>query len=171
MLGVIIHDARYTMARFSIVMLALVVGCGNSPSGHTHGDGGEPDAEQFIPCTNDPRADHFVPGLAKTGPMGRLKVVLLASDPSPPTKGNNAWTIRVEDMGTPQTGATMKITPFMPDHGHGTPTKANVSPMMEPGQYQVTPLYLYMAGLWQITLEVTTPAAKDSVVFSFCIEQ
>jgi hypothetical protein len=161
------------MSRFPnlIALLSIsALGCSSS-SGHVHGDGGDPDAEQFIPCTNDPRADHYAPGLEKVGPMGRLKVVLLSSDPGPPIKGTNTWTVRVEDMGAPQTGASMKITPFMPDHGHGTSVKASATALTDPGQYQVMPLYLYMAGLWQITLEVTTPAAKDSVVFSICIEQ
>src|SRR4051794_41635875 len=89
-------------------------------------DGGafDPDADTFIPCTDDPRAEKYTAGMQKTAPKGQLSVTLLSSDPGPPIKGTNVWTLLVSDSGrAPQTGATVKVKPFMPDHGHGSPAK------------------------------------------------
>ncbi len=63
--------------------------------------------------------------------------------------------------------------PWMPDHGHGTSVKPMTMSSGQNGQYTITPLYLFMAGLWQITLQMqnqnVTPATTDQVVFSFCL--
>jgi hypothetical protein len=133
----------------------------------------DPDADQFIPCTDDPRADHYTAGMQKTGPKGQLAVTLVSADPGPPIKGTNTWTVLVTDTTAgPQSGATLKVTPFMPDHGHGTSVKPVISALTDAGQYKVTPLYLFMAGLWQVTLDVTTSAGtRDAIVFSFCVER
>ncbi len=62
-------------------------------------------------------------------------------------------------------------TPLMPDHGHGTPINAEVTELTTPGEYEVTPVNLWMPGLWEITIEVTNGAdVSDAVTFAFCIE-
>jgi hypothetical protein len=135
--------------------------------------GFDPDADVFIPCTDDPRAEHYMPGMLKTGPKGQLSVTLLSSDPGPPIKGTNSWSVLVTDAAkAPQTGATLKVVPFMPDHNHGTILKPMSTPLSDAGQYKVTPLYLFMAGLWEVTFTVSTPTGvQDAVVFRFCIQQ
>jgi hypothetical protein len=35
--------------------------------------------------------------------------------------------------------------------------------------YTITPLYFFMPGLWQVTLQAMTPAGDDSTVFNFCV--
>jgi hypothetical protein len=161
-------------------VLACSSSNGGSPavdgvSTQTADDGGafDPDADTFIPCTDDPRAEKYTAGMQKTAPKGQLSVTLLSSDPGPPIKGTNVWTVQVSDAArAPQSGATVKVKPFMPDHGHGSPAKPVISALPAAGQYKVTPLYLFMAGLWEITLDVTTTAGvQDAVVFRFCIEQ
>jgi hypothetical protein len=137
------------------------------------GDLFDPDADIFISCANDSRAEHYVPGMQKTAPKGQTIVTLLASDPGPPIKGNNVWRVLVTDAGNaPQAGLTLKVNPFMPDHAHGSPARTVVKSLAEPGQYTVAPLYLFMAGLWEITFDVTAlSGVQDAVVFRFCIEQ
>jgi hypothetical protein len=167
------------------VLLLGFVGCGSASGPATRDeaavspspDGGDLidyDADLFIPCTDDARADHYMAGMQKAGPKGQVSVTLVSSDPpGAPIKGTNTWTVLVSDSGkAPQSGATVKALPFMPDHGHGSPAKAVITPLADAGQYKVTPLYLFMAGLWEITLNVTTAAgAQDAVVFRFCVEQ
>jgi hypothetical protein len=133
----------------------------------------DPDADIFIPCANDVRAEHYVAGMQKTALNGQTIVRLLSSDPGPPIKGNNVWQVLVTDAANaPQPGTTLKVNPFMPDHGHGSPAKTVVKPLSEPAQYTVAPLYLFMAGLWEITFNVTAQSGvQDAVVFRFCIEQ
>jgi len=133
----------------------------------------DPDADIFISCADDPRAERYVAGMQKTGAKGQTIVTLLSSDPGPPIKGNNVWKVLVTDaQSAPQTGANLTIYPFMPDHGHPSPGKPVAKPLAEAGQYTVAPVYLFMAGLWEVTFNVTPlSGTQDAVVFRFCIDQ
>jgi hypothetical protein len=121
---------------------------------------------------SDPRADVSGPGLTKTTQAGAFTVKLSALDPISPAIGTNVWTLDVADAaGKPVDGATFTIKPWMPDHGHGTQIVPSATPMGVPGEYQIKPLYLFMAGLWQITFTVQSAASStpDTVVFSVCL--
>lgn len=124
--------------------------------------------EASISCQNDPLADKFSIGMKKAGDMGMLTFVLASSDPAPPARGNDAWTIRVEKNGQAQTGATIGIALFMPKHGHGTSVVPIVTPMGD--GYSIAPLYFFMPGLWRVTLSATVGGVSDSAQFFFCIE-
>ena len=67
---------------------------------------------------------------------------------------------------------TITVTPFMPDHGHGTSVRAVVTAQPD-GSFSVTPLYLFMAGVWRVTIAVGVGAsdagASESVAFFFCV--
>jgi hypothetical protein len=124
-------------------------------------------------CANETRGDAYAPGLQKSGP--ELSVTLLGSEPGPPAMGVNSWDIQVRDAaglgGGVRNDLAITALPWMPDHNHGTSVKASVTPTGMDGRYMVTPLYLYMAGLWQITLTMQAPAATmDTAVFKFCID-
>jgi hypothetical protein len=67
------------------------------------------------------------------------------------------------------TGAEVIATPYMPDHGHGTPIKVNVSAIPIPGQYELAPVNLWMPGYWEISIGAMLGGARDSAVFKFCI--
>jgi hypothetical protein len=129
-------------------------------------------------CANDPRADAYKAGMQKPSENGNLLVTLLESQPGPPAIGNNSWTIAVQDAVAPDSGSaerndlSISAVPWMPDHGHGTSIVPTVTPKGSDGQYTINPLYLFMAGLWQVTLHMsaTGPAqVTDQVVFSFCL--
>ena len=114
-------------------------------------------------------------GLEKTGKQGALVFRLLDSQPGPPQKGDNTFTLAIKNSaGVPQSAATIAVTPFMPDHGHGSPIKAEVSELASPagsGQYRASPVNLFMPGLWQITVSAqASGGVRDSAVFAFCIE-
>ena len=79
--------------------------------------------------------------------------------------------LSVTDMGGAPLDATITVTPMMPDHGHGTPVEAVVTPSADtPGEYEISPINLFMAGLWEVTLDLDLSEASDSVVFAFCVE-
>jgi hypothetical protein len=144
--------------------VSLFAACGDSGGGTT-----SPDA-MTIGCINDPRAMTYTADMMLTmTATQKLKFELVNSMPGPPVKGNNTWQVKLLDANNqPVTGAMIKVTPFMPDHGHGTSVVPQVTPMGD--GYTVTPLYLFMAGLWQVTIEVdSSPAGADSAVFYFCI--
>ena len=142
----------------------LAGGCGSSTPTST------PDGS-FLGCMGDIHADDYTAGMVKPGMNGKLSVQLMTSDPGPPIKGTNSWSVLVKDSsGAPVDGASIVVFPFMPYHNHGTQVQAVVTPMMN-GTYGITPLYFFMAGLWQTTLTVNTAdgMTSDSVAFSFCI--
>jgi hypothetical protein len=112
-----------------------------------------------------------VPNLQQPGAQRKLSFVLVSSDPGPPIKGNNTWVVRVLDSANqPVPGATLTVRPYMPDHGHGTPIVV-MPTETSPGTYTLSPVNLFMSGLWQVTIDVSAPGGvSDSGVFSFCAE-
>jgi hypothetical protein len=160
-LGVMSH--RRWLVGIAAVASALT-GCGGDPP--------VAPPTQFASCAMDARAEQYTAGMERTGASNLMKMSLMVSDPAPPHKGTNVWSLRVTDaQGAALSGATIGVLPWMPDHMHGTSVKAVVTPDGADGHYTVKPLYLFMAGLWEITFDITTTAgAKDSVVFRFCVD-
>lgn len=121
-------------------------------------------------CEKDTRKDIYTAGLAKQG--GGLTVAIVASTPSPPKKGANTMTLTVVDgAGTPIDGARVAVTPWMPDHAHGSALQP-VATSVGGGRYDVTKLYYPMAGLWEVTVSVQpagAPVAQE-VTFKFCFD-
>jgi hypothetical protein len=149
--------------RLSLILgVALSVGaCADDP----HDDGTTYD------CAKETRDDEFVIGLTKPGENSRLEFKLLSSDPAPPARGDNTMVLQLSTMAapvTPVSGASMSVTPFMPDHEHGAGKTVQITPLADPGQYQLEPVNLRMPGLWEVTIEVDG-ADSDRAVFRFCL--
>jgi hypothetical protein len=128
------------------------------------------DAAALFSCETEARAVPYAPNLTLASKLGAFQVVLVSSDPGPPVKGTNTWTVKILDgAGAPQADLPMTVKTWMPDHNHGSTVKAVVT-SMGGGLYLVKPLYLYMPGFWQITLVLEPPAAPaDTVTFAICI--
>jgi hypothetical protein len=154
---------RAMSRRASLVILLTVAACGGAESD-------PPDSG--YDCEAEDRDEEFVAGMAKTGAVG-LTFTLVSSVPAPPGRNDNAWVIEIEDAGGALVGATVEVTPFMPDHRHGTPTPAVVTEDDAPGRYLADPVNLFMPGLWEITVEATpaggTVDDRDEAVFTFCV--
>lgn len=148
---------------FGALALVVAAACGGSTPSDQTADGGE-----VIDCSKDARVTAYKPGLTTTSTSGALSFVLVKSDPGPPTRGTDTWTIKVSNASTqaPMTGLSMTVLPFMPDHGHGTAVNATVTANAD-GTYTVAPLYFFMPGVWRITFTSTAPA--DTAQFLFCI--
>lgn len=158
---------RRTSATSRIVVPAFLVilasACGD--------EGGE-DQTPVASCDTETRAEPYVANLEKTGASG-MKIVLVSSTPTPPSKGNNDWTIRVLDSsGNPLDGLTIDVLPFMPDHGHDSVIFPTIRPVTDsPGEYLLQPVRLWMPGYWEVTVSVDDQAGStDSVKFKLCIE-
>ncbi|MFT3838245.1 MAG: FixH family protein [Myxococcaceae bacterium] len=88
--------------------------------------------------------------------------------PGPPLRGTNTWQLKVLDTaGQPVTGATLTVTPFMPEHGHGSQVVPTIT--ADGDQYKITNLYLFMPGLWKVTVQAMNGATTDSAAFTFCV--
>ena len=129
------------------------------------------DAMATATCSADPRVQAYAPGLSASSTDGAVTVTFVAAAPAPPDKGNNEWTVQVTDgAGAPIDGATITVTPYMPDHGHGSSIAPNVAAGQQPGQYAVTLVNLFMPGVWRITFDVAVGAVESTVQFMFCVE-
>jgi hypothetical protein len=148
------------IARIAL-LCAAVSGCGSGSAPH---DGG-PDSD-VVSCQNDPRVDTYVANLTKKPVSGTYQITLMNGDPAPPAIGVNTWQIKAEDAtGSPMTD--LNVVPFMPDHGHGTSVKAAITAQPD-GTLSVTPLYLFMGGVWRV--EFNPASRTDPVDFYFCID-
>jgi hypothetical protein len=126
-------------------------------------------ADAAASCDLETRKDTFTAGMNKTG-SGGYTVALMDSLPAPPDKGDNTWSLEIADSTGTRDGLDVSVKPFMPDHGHGTPITAVVTPEGS-GMYSVTPINLWMPGLWEVTVEIKDQdTVVDQIVFSFCID-
>jgi len=153
-----------------VVPLALllgVAGCGSQTSGGVSST----DGSALYSCATETRAPPYMPGMTETSSGGRFVTTLMTSMPAPPAQGSDDWMIQVADTsGSPVDGLSIVVTPFMPDHGHGTSVQAVVTDQGN-GVYSLAPLYLFMEGYWTVTLNFQGGAAgvADSVMFPVCI--
>jgi hypothetical protein len=165
---------RFAAVASLTLLCAGVFAC--SPSSSDPADAGSSsdqasgDDGALIGCQNDSRADAYAANLTKTGKSGLFQFVLMSAKPAPPALNDNSWVLRVLDAkGNPLPNPSIvSVTPYMPDHGHGT-SAVPVATSNGDGSFTISPLYLYMAGLWQITIVAQSGSQKDSAVFSFCI--
>jgi YtkA-like len=151
----------------SVVAPLALAGCGSSGASTDSSD------VAFSTCATEKRAVPYRAGLEVTSSAGMFNVKLVQSVPGPPVKGNEAWTIEVDDAASnaPLDGLTVSVTPWMPDHGHGTqPVNVTASGA---GEYGLDPLYLYMRGYWEIRLDVASgtgaTATADQAMIPICI--
>jgi YtkA-like len=152
----------------NLLVLAPLVGlaaCGTSSSGDDY----EP-----IDCSTVTDVDTFVVGLEHQGVGGTLDFQLMSVDPAPPQRGDNTWIVQINAMasgvvGNPVDGATLGVSPYMPAHQHGSPITATVTPTATSGQYMLSPVNLWMPGVWETTISAQSPAGTDRAVYKFCI--
>ncbi len=95
-------------------------------------------------------------------------VAIVSATPSVVQQGLNEWTVSITNAGAPVNG-TVTINEVMPDHGHGSPTLATVTPTGN-GQYDIAGINLSMRGVWTVTISVASPTLSDSVAFTFCVD-
>jgi hypothetical protein len=169
---------RFLALRTSLSFLPVgAIACTPSPPSNVSGHA---DSGATFGCQSDSRAEAYSANLQKAGTAGEFTFVLVASDPAPPARLNNTWTLKVIDKtGKPVVGATFPplpawagwptgVRPYMPDHGHAS-TAHPIVMSNQDGTYTITPLYLMMPGLWQITINVQSGTMTDTVQYSFCV--
>lgn len=83
------------------------------------------------------------------------------TQPQPPVRGQIFARLVLTENGEIAKGLTPKLTPWMPEHAHGSSVTPTVS-AMETGDYQVNDLYLPMQGTWQ--LRTVVDDSKDDEI-------
>ena len=152
--------------RLTLIACLGLAACSGSSSG--------PDAEEMVDCSTVTGVDTFTVPLVKAGASGAINFQMLSATPAPPARNTNTWLIQINAMqsgvvGSPVDGASIIATPFMPSHQHGSPEQVVVTPAGMPGQYTLDPVFLWMPGVWETTIQVTSGATTDSAVYRFCI--
>ncbi len=141
-----------------------------SDAGHaSHNDVGhtpQTDAGSGMP------GDLYVAGMEKVSTDGHFKVALISSDPIPQDLTLYTWVVELRDAdGTPIEGGAVVAEPTMPDHGHGTfPATTTGEANDQPGQFVLRDMDLFMAGTWQIELDVSQGDTQDTVFFAFVLD-
>ena len=80
----------------------------------------------------------------------------------------HAWTLYIEAAdGSPVTDAEIAIEGAMPEHNHGFPTAPRVTENLGEGDYLLEGMRFNMAGVWVLTLEISSGDQSDSVTFEF----
>lgn len=80
---------------------------------------------------------------------GSLQLALTA-DPTAPIVGKNTFYIDLHGKdGAPLQGATVKCSPWMPAHGHGSTEEPQVTDLGG-GRYKAFPVTFFMIGDWEL---------------------
>ena len=103
--------------------------------------------------------------------QGRFIVSYRPSITPPPINQLHTWTIRVTTPdGRPVEGATITVDGDMPQHGHGLPTRPQVSRYLGDGSYLVEGMKFQMGGWWVADFTIAdTAGLADTVRFNFIL--
>jgi hypothetical protein len=146
----------------ALLGLLLAAACGG-------GEESNSPPEARVPTCQE--ADVYERGLQKPGDNRRVNVAIVDAEPAPPQpEVYNKLRVRVTDgSAQPMYDVTLVIDTLMPEHNHGVTVPIKVTPLGQ-GEFELNPLYLFMAGLWEITVIVMQGSNElDRVTFSFCI--
>jgi hypothetical protein len=98
---------------------------------------------------------------------GRYRATIHPQGDSIPQGKLQRWTLHLETAaGTPVDSARMTVDGGMPQHGHGLPTKPQVTRVLGNGDHLVEGMKFNMGGWWVVKFGVDAAAGRDSVVFN-----
>ncbi len=166
-------DQRRTGAACAVAVAVVLGLAACSSSGGDKSGSSSTDLTNAVNCptwsdTSDP-LDPYSPPVTHAGTAG-YTFELLDAMPPPPATGTTSWTIRISDAtGAPVTNANItNVKTWMPQHGH--PSTAQPQPVSNgDGTYTINNLYLYMPGVWQVTITAQAGTTTDSAMFTFCL--
>jgi hypothetical protein len=99
---------------------------------------------------------------------GKTFTVSYESTPSPPPLNKiHSWRLTVKRLsGEPVTGAMIMVDGGMPAHGHGLPTKPEVTGETAAGIYLLEGMKFTMPGWWEVKFHLTSNKTEDRVTFN-----
>ena len=95
-------------------------------------------------------------------------VVALQPPATPPAINQiHSWQVKLSTPdGVPVTHARINVDGGMPQHGHGLPTRPQVTRELADGTYLLEGMKFSMTGWWEIKLAIQTADAADKVTFN-----
>jgi len=83
----------------------------------------------------------------------------------------HSWILHVETPdGQPVEDAVIAVDGDMPQHGHGLPTRPQVTQYLGNGDYLVEGLKFHMPGWWIVEFDITANGQTDHVTFNLMLE-
>ena len=107
--------------------------------------------------------------LALTRPTADNKYVVTLQPPPKPAAINqlHAWQVKLTSpAGVPVPNARIKVDGGMPQHGHGLPTRPQVTRELPDGGYLIEGMKFSMTGWWEIKLAIQSTEGSDKVTFN-----
>lgn len=102
---------------------------------------------------------------------GTFNVSYASSTGAVPVNQMHQWTLHVETAdGQPVTDATITVDGDMPQHGHGLPTRPQVTQNLGDGDYLVEGLRFQMGGWWVMDFTITADGQTDMVRFNMMLK-
>ena len=103
---------------------------------------------------------------------GRYVVRMEPPASAPAINQIHAWHIRLSAPdGSPVRAARIRVDGGMPQHGHGLPTRPQVTREIAEGTYLVEGMKFSMTGWWEIKLALEAGAGADTAVFNTVVER
>lgn len=88
-----------------------------------------------------------------------------------PVNQIQSWTLHVAKAdGQPVENAMLTVDGDMPQHGHGLPTRPQVTRYLGNGDYKVEGLKFHMPGWWVMDFTVTAHGQTDQVRFNLLLK-
>ena len=107
--------------------------------------------------------------LSLTRPSAENKFVVSLQPPATPAAINqiHSWQIKLTSpTGQPISHAKIAVDGGMPQHGHGLPTRPQVTQASADGTYLLEGMKFSMTGWWEIKLAIQSEAGADKVTFN-----
>ena len=103
---------------------------------------------------------------------GRYLVRLEPPAQAPAINQIHAWRITLSTPdGSPVRAARIAVDGGMPQHGHGLPTRPQVTRELGEGTYLMEGMKFSMTGWWEIKLAIQAAAGADTAVFNTVVER
>jgi YtkA-like len=103
----------------------------------------------------------------KTSEHGLYRASVRTGATSIPIGRMQSWTLHIETpAGVPVDSAAIVVDGGMPQHGHGLPTRPQVTQSLGNGDHKVDGLKFSMGGWWRMIFIVRAGVSVDTVVFN-----
>jgi len=107
----------------------------------------------------------------RTSDNNLFSVSYVSSQDIVPINQMHQWTLHVETAdGQPVENATITVDGDMPQHGHGLPTRPQVTKNLENGDYLVEGMKFQMGGWWIMDFTISADGQTDAVHFNMMLK-
>jgi hypothetical protein len=102
---------------------------------------------------------------------GLFRVAYATEGATPPINQLHTWTLHVTTAdGAPIENAIIQVDGDMPQHGHGLPTRPQVTTYLGDGAYLVEGLKFQMGGWWVMEFDIEHAGQTDHISFNLLLQ-